>query len=1126
MVKKCVMRRFLALAAALSILLSVLPTVFSEEAPTEETAYAADRLFRQIDDLCGTVKKRGASAGEAAFAALSDNVYALVEASGTAKANTLEANGEFIHWVDIETGVPCCYSPDHEAVKAGMTTLPEPSGDMEDVKAALRSAEPARTVSNSDCPQSLNVGLLQPYWESSEHYGDENFLRYSQFFLQQSNLLVEKMGGELIHFSMGNVNADTIAFTIQNCGIVIINSHGSTDYKNENDKTSRANSSYLWLNPDTEGIVNMRVLLNPEDYTTAHTGPFGTYYDAYYSGGKYCINGTVISNHMTADAPNSFVYFGCCLGMATDGLAAPIREKGVETVLGFSQSVTFRGDYSYMMSFTDSLADGDTVAEALAIAKQEVGIIDPYKVKNPCYPIVVSSTDPYPGQGNVDAPQTVNSSWHLSTRQVNYSVPSTAATIPTVYCGGQDSVTLPAAEDVEGYTFVGWSETPIGSETSVSGLLYENSVYEPLLNNTTLYAVYTRKESHTGGYVKVTTTPSVLNGNYLIVYEDGGAAFNAAATDIDSGMNYITVNIDNDQIASSTAVEAAAVTIRRVSGKSYYSIQLPNGKYIGNIGTGNGFNTTQSLSEAYASDIVFNSQDQTVSITNTAGNYALLFSDAVNSNRFSYYAVGKINTAQHPICLYRKDSIALIDIYTTSPNTACAHDAWSTVVTAATCLHGGYTTKTCTNCGTSWTTGNTAALGHWLDRGVVKPAADGSFGYTTYTCRRSGCGYSYQTDFNGLDYEVALQVQGATWQTLTVNSYNGAMLPDPVAAVDGYTFAGWSETPILSESATADLIEDLYYPMEDSTVYAIYSRNVDGVIFYSMTQSALKIYSASLILNGKIDVAFSAQLPAGYSDPRMVVNGKVITDYSLQNGNCVFLYTGINPQCIGDGLTATLYATCNGEEESVSVENYSVRQYCVNKLRDGTISNELRRLLSDLLAYGEAAQLYTDYKTDALITDGDDISDPMYSFIFYLTGYRVRIEDESDKTTRWINAGLTLTNSVAMTFRFYAEDLSGLTVAVNLNGRTRTYTEFTAVNGEADTYEITLDEICATEFDDEVSASFARNGKRINNTLFYSVNAYVQSAFNSENSNLAYLVAALYNYGVSAQAYVNAQANE
>lgn len=1114
MVKKNGLQRLLAFLIVFAVILSVLPAVFSEEAQTEETVYGVDKLWRQIDNLSNAAAKRGVP-GEAAFASISDKVYALVEASDTAAPHTLAANGSFISWVDRETQIPCCYSPEQEAAKAGMSALSASDTAQE----ILRSAAPTRTASLSDCPQSLNVGLLQPYWESNASYYDASFRYYSSFFVQQANQLAQKTGGELIHFTMENVTPDTVAYTLQNCGFVMINTHGITDYSNGSDKTSRANSSYLCLTINSNSVSDIVSLLHEEDYKTTHTGPFGTYYDVYYGSGYYCINGTVIANHMTADAPNSLFYIGCCLGMATDGIIAPLREKGVETAIGFSQSVTFKGDYSYMMSVTQSFSDGDNLAEAMAEAKQNVGITDPYKTKDSCYPIVVSTADVYPGHGYVDAPQAVSSSWHLSTHQLFFSVPSAVEAIPAVYLGDGDTVILPAAGEVDDYTFAGWSTTPVGHETVPPTLMLSGEGYAPSYS-TTIYAVYTWQESHTGGYRKVTTQPSLFSGKYLIVYEDDGIAFNASASDVDGAQNYISVTIDQQHhISSDASVEAAAVTIQRVSKKSYYSIQLPNNQYIGNRGNSAGINHNQSFSEELGNMITLNAEDQTFSIRNQTDHYTLLYYST--TNRFSYYKADALNSNHHAVSLYHRESNSLIDMYTSAPDTSCEHTVCSVRVITPTCVHDGYTSYTCNECGASWTTNHKSARGHFFNNGVKTPATSGSFGYTTYTCLRSGCGYSYQTDFVGLDYQVTLNVRGEDWMTILVNSYDGAVLPDPDGTVSGYEFAGWSAAPILSESATADLITDLYYPMAESTVYAVYSRRVDGVLFYSTVQTELKIYSASLILNGKIDIAFTAQLPAGYSNPRMIVNGTELAADSADRGTYVFVYTGVNPQCIGDSFTATLCAMHDGTEESVSIENYSVRQYCVNKLRDGTISDELRCLLSDLLAYGEAAQFYTGYKLDTLITDGDDISDPRYSFTFYVTGYRVRFEGAAEENTRWLNAGLTLSDSVAMRLRFYAVDTDGLEITVSLNNRTRTYSaaDLSALDGMTNVYEISFDDVCAEEFADNVTARFTKNGTTVGNTLYYSVNAYVQSNLESAQLNLANLVLALYNYGESARAY-------
>ena len=287
----------------------------------------------------------------------------------------------------------------------------------------------------------------------------------------------------------------------------------------------------------------------------------------------------------------------------------------------------------------------------------------------------------------------------------------------------------------------------------------------------------------------------------------------------------------------------------------------------------------------------------------------------------------------------------------------------------------------------------------------------------------------------------------------------------------------------------------------------------------------LKFVSAAPVLNDKIDMIYAAEVPASYSDPYVVFtfNGSetTVTEYTTdENGRLLFVFTDITPQCMGDEISATLYATKNGTQESVSVTNYSVRDYCVNKLADNTISASLRTLLSDLLAYGAAAQTYMNYKTNALVTDGNDINNPNYTTFSALSGNAASFTGEADSDVYWTAASLTLTSSVAMNFRFYAESTDNLSVTVSVNGRSQTFTEFTAIGGGV--YGISFTGIQADELAQPVTASFARSGAAIGNTLTYSVNAYVQSKQNDSNAALQALVKALYNYGASAAAFAAA----
>ena len=213
---------------------------------------------------------------------------------------------------------------------------------------------------------------------------------------------------------MRNANVNNIASTMEQCGLVIFDSHGTTDYEGSNeDYTSRANSSYLCIETTT-GITEQDV--EPQQ------GPYDTYYHCMKGSGYANIDGTCIANHMTKDAPHSLLYMGICLGMATDGMHKGLREKGVEVIYGYSQSVTFYGEQIYMESILGYVKDGNTFGEAVMKTKQEHGNWDPaYKGyseagarrNHAAYPIVVSSEDVYPGHGNVDAVQNVYSEWSL-----------------------------------------------------------------------------------------------------------------------------------------------------------------------------------------------------------------------------------------------------------------------------------------------------------------------------------------------------------------------------------------------------------------------------------------------------------------------------------------------------------------------------------------------------------------------------------------------------------------------------------------------------------------------------------------------------------------------------------------
>lgn len=167
----------------------------------------------------------------------------------------------------------------------------------------------------------------------------------------------------------------------------------------------------------------------------------------------FLVDGTVIADHMDADAQanNGLLWMAICLGMATDGLEKPLMDRGLGAVYGYSQSVTFVGDYTFEAVFFDSLLGGSTVAEAITDMKTACGAWDcspqicqangmsaNYQMTTleeaqrgrAAFPIVVSADDTYPGHGNVDALQDVNSGWALLDRYALTADTDTRSTAP------------------------------------------------------------------------------------------------------------------------------------------------------------------------------------------------------------------------------------------------------------------------------------------------------------------------------------------------------------------------------------------------------------------------------------------------------------------------------------------------------------------------------------------------------------------------------------------------------------------------------------------------------------------------------------------------------------------------
>lgn len=435
------MKRMFALLLALGLLLSLVPAV-SAARPREITA--AD--YAAVDALWGDLERAETRTAAGSAARTAAVMAAEVQESELYVEGSLRWKSEDYFTFETTVGVTCGYSARLLARVAGA------EGD-----AAALGQPAARTVSYArrGTTSSLDVYLIEPY------YGLD--VSFSGQYQTEAAALAETLGGTYHLYTRSDATIDVVAEAVEQGGVVFFDTHGETDfYQNDGtaagDSTSGASTSYILLQSG-EGLTEA-------DYAYDEGVYHATYFGRTASGMQlYAVDGTVISNHMDQNAPNSLLWSATCLGMATDGLMGPLLERGVGVAYGYSQSVTFYYDYLWEEIFFDALCCGETVAEAVAEMKERVGqwdLCEDYPVmaeaiaEHCAFPIVVSAEDPYPGQGKVDGLQIVNSLWELPLYILTVTVND--ETLGTVTREGSTVTVLPN----ENADFTGWTLSPEG----------------------------------------------------------------------------------------------------------------------------------------------------------------------------------------------------------------------------------------------------------------------------------------------------------------------------------------------------------------------------------------------------------------------------------------------------------------------------------------------------------------------------------------------------------------------------------------------------------------------------------------------------------------------------------------
>ena len=704
-------------------------------------------------------------------------------------------------------GITCGYSPEYRnrmrQYELEQTDDPfEPKGINRSLLRNLGTGADIQATgfNNGSTPDGVvNVCTFVPYDGTEKN----NFMGHEDL----GKAIASYTGGTSTYYGGTNADIDTLAKALEECAVVVIGSHGT-------------GSGAIGVTTNTG--------LTTDDYTDDHTIFFGIYYKSGSTEEDYrlwSIDGTVIANHMTKDAPNNLLISSSCEFMKNDAMCAPLRDKGVAVVYGYSESVISASADQFEHALIDALSRGMTVADAIVDMRETVGCAwDTYyrhlsyeevQQSGVAFPIVVSAEDEYPGEGNVNFVQTVGSTWKL---------PLKADLAGKYVIGLNESVSLVLAETGDPVTAasVASGSLPAGMTLSASG----NQV---LLTGTPTAA---GKSSFTLSFSTASEGNRNREEEILVADYDYANAHTSSQTESwtarDVSMWTITPLTSNtgDQheikCALGTSEQIDTVQIRESSLDDSLRIVLEGGEVF--------IRTFEDTTYAWGLGGYH---------VTPPGEYDVTLDCITKDGKVFRHKVGITVTARHTYSYDDDETYATKHLtlsYTATKGSEC-----ETNVRTGWLSNGQYVRWHDWFVKDFEVTGGSLPDGLYLTHGTVRPfgiyGTPTETGTFTVTCRVTGYYniYEYKLTVTVEDaWTVSFETGGGTvWMTQSVKDGGKAHLPLSDPEKTGYTFTGWyADAGCTTEFDFSQTIT------EDTTVYAGWSpwtydviwKNDDGTV--------------------------------------------------------------------------------------------------------------------------------------------------------------------------------------------------------------------------------------------------------------------------------------------------------
>ncbi len=323
--------------------------------------------------------------------------------------------------------------------------------------------------------------------------------------------------------------------------------------------------------------------------------------------------------------------------------------------------------------------------------------------------------------------------------------------------------------------------------------------------------------------------------------------------------------------------------------------------------------------------------------------------------------------------------------------------------------------------------------------------------------------------------------------------------------------------PVLSWENTPDTVE----PLLDTALKINHTLNLasDISINFAVAKSLLEGFDMDTVY---------LEVSAPVYESNMQTGTETITILPVEQGNYYyFTLEGLTAVHMNNKLSSILYGSKNGQVYYSPTDIYSIADYAYSQLNKSNAAESLKALCADLLRYGSAAQIYKNYRTDALADRSMTASHKAYLSDVDTVSFgnnNQTLSDIENPVITWAGKALNLESKVSVKYIFnlgsYAGKVENLSLKVHYINYAGTVTQVTLTAPEVydaakNRYAFSFDGLLAAELRAVVDVAIYDGSTQLSQTLRYSPDTYG----NNKKGTLLDLCKALFAYSDSAKAY-------